>query len=218
MINLALKRKGIQPRMQYGQVLDVEGGRFVVRADDFEVSAERAASCLLLPRCGDEVLLVLDDHGTGFILAVLRQQTAEGQEAELAFDHSVKVTVKHGGLSLSAEQNLNIGSDREIVCAAPKMGLHADEGEATFDRLTYLGRSVTGHIKNLKTVAVNVEQIFSRLTQRLTNAFRYVREHEDVQTGSTRYLVEETLALHAKNANHVAEEIVSINGKQINLG
>ena len=218
MNNLALKKNEAQPRMQYGQVLQVEGERFVVRADDFEVAAERAASCLLLPRCGDEVLLVLDDDGTGFILAVLRQQAAAGREAELAFDRPVKVTVKHGGLSLSAERNLTLGSNREILCAAPRLGLHADHGEATFDRLTFFGRSVTGRIKKLKTIAVNVEQVFSRLTQRLTNAFRYVREHEDVQTGSTRYLVEGTLALHAKNASHVAEEIVSINGERINLG
>ena len=82
MINLALKRNDAQPRMQYGQILDVKGERFVVRTDDFDVSAERAASCLLLPRCGDEVLLVLHDGGPGFILAVLKQQTARcGEES-----------------------------------------------------------------------------------------------------------------------------------------
>jgi hypothetical protein len=66
-------------------------------------------------------------------------------------------------------------------------------------------------------VAGRAENIFHRLTERLTNTFRYVTEHEEVQTGSTRYLVEETLTMHSKNAMHMAEEMVSINAEQIHL-
>ena len=41
---------------------------------------------------------------------------------------------------------------------------------------------------------------------------------EEVQSGSTRYLVEDTLTMQAKNADHTAEEIVRINAEQVHLG
>jgi len=45
-----------------------------------------------------------------------------------------------------------------------------------------------------------------------------LKDHEEVQTGSTRYLVDTNLTMHSKNAMHVAEEIVTINAGQVHLG
>ena len=42
-----------------------------------------------------------------------------------------------------------------------------------------------------------------------------LRLHEWI--GMVRYLVEENLTMHSKNAMHVAEELVSINAEQIHL-
>jgi len=67
-------------------------------------------------------------------------------------------------------------------------------------------------------VADTVDTVYRRLTERLINAVRFVKEDEEVQTGSTRYLVEDTLTMHSKNAVHMAEEIVTINAEQVHLG
>ena len=67
-------------------------------------------------------------------------------------------------------------------------------------------------------VAETVENIFCRLTQRLENAFCYVKEHEEVQAGSSRRLVEDTMTVHSKNAIHMAEEVIKLNAGQVHLG
>jgi hypothetical protein len=63
-----------------------------------------------------------------------------------------------------------------------------------------------------------VDHIFDRLTQRLKNHTRYVEDQEEVQTGSSRYLVEDLLTVQTKNTLHQAEEIITLNGEQIHLG
>ena len=63
-----------------------------------------------------------------------------------------------------------------------------------------------------------MDQTVRRLTQRLQDSFRFVKDHDETQAGSTRYLVEDTLTMNAKNAVHMAEEIVTINAEQVHLG
>jgi uncharacterized protein YktB (UPF0637 family) len=86
------------------------------------------------------------------------------------------------------------------------------------ERVCLVAKVFQGQVKRIKMVANTVENTFRRLTQRLQDAFRFVQDHEEIQTGSTRYLVEDTLTINAKNAVHMAEEIVTINAEQVHLG
>ncbi|RLG68848.1 MAG: hypothetical protein DRO11_08520, partial [Methanobacteriota archaeon] len=80
------------------------------------------------------------------------------------------------------------------------------------------GKIFNLQVKHIKTVSATVENVCKRLTQRLKDSFRFVKDLEEVQTGSTRYLVEDTLNMHSKNTVLMSEEIVTINGEQIHLG
>lgn len=84
--------------------------------------------------------------------------------------------------------------------------------------MAYLGRKFTGRARSIHIAAQNVENTFRRLTQRLKDAFRFVEDQEEVQSGSSRHVVEDTLTMHAKNAVHMAEEVVTVNAKQVHLG
>ena len=72
--------------------------------------------------------------------------------------------------------------------------------------------------RTLALMAEAVECFATRLTQRLTNAVRLVAEHEEVQAGSLRYCVADDLTMHAKNARHIAEDVVKIDAGQVHLG
>ena len=209
MQHLAKKEEGLQPYLEYGMVKAEEEQLFTVQTSFGQITAERAFGCLVQPQTADTVLLSIDEDGNCFILSVLIREDKK-RRTELSFRGDVGLTVTDGDLTLSSEQ--------KMAFVSAKIAVHADKGEAVIERFSFVGKVFKSQVKRILVVANSVEHVFRRFTQRLQDSFRFVKDHEEVQTGNTRYLVEDTLTLHAKNANHMAEELVTINAEQIHLG
>ncbi len=205
---LKIRKNENQPYLEYGTVME-EGENPVVETDAGSYKASIAASCFMRPCKDDSVLVSLDGDGACYILAVLLRNSRGEIENDLYFKGNVNLHAEGGTLSLSASEGVSVASDR--------MSIAAREGEMAFGEFTVTGSSLSTEIGAIRTVAGKVEHIFQRLTERLIDAFRFVKDHEEVQTGSTRYVVETNLSMHSKNAMHTAEELVSINAEQINL-
>ena len=226
MQNLAQQNQPSQPVLEYGRVLVEEEGSFSVRTAFGSLRAEKALSCLVNPRPGDTVLLSVDEAGGCFILSVLKREVGRKVPTDLVFTGPVRLDVKEGGLSITADQDLALASmndlalasGNELALASEKVSLHANQGRAVVEELSFAGRFLRSQINHVKVVAETVENIFRRLTERLEEAFRYVKDHEEVQSGSARYLVEDTLTMHSKNAVHMSEEIIKLNAGQVHLG
>jgi len=218
MLGLAEKPDFNQPSLEYGRVTGREGDRFIVAGAFGEYRASTAVSCLVTPRVGDEVLTARHGVRDGYILSVLTRGGEAPAGTELTFDGPLCLRVENGPMSLLADEGIAIASPQEIAMTSEKMRIQAKRADVTVECLSVLGGFLHSRIKEMKIVSGRVEEIVQRLTQRLTDAFRFVKDHEEVQTGSTRYLVEENLTMHAKNTMHVAEEMVTINAEQINLG
>lgn len=216
MHNLAEKPSELETCLEYGQVLAVEGRHCLVRTSIGELTARIAASCLLQPVAGDEVLIVYSGAAQCFVLAVLERTVRTA--SELAFDGDVMVRANRGGIALQADQDLSLAAERQINCASDSVSVSASTGSIVVDKLAWTGRIWEGQIKRLKLVTQTVDQICHRLTQRLTSYFRFVKEEEEAQCGSQRVLVEETLTLQSKNSTLQSEENVIINAEQIHLG
>jgi hypothetical protein len=199
----------IQPYLEYGRVVE-DGDLLSVETSQGRYRALKAASCLVRPRAGDTVLAAFDEDGNCFILSVLIQHQALGRANEITLDGDAHLHVRRGGLTISADEEVSVVSD--------KLSITAKTGQATFGDCSILGTSLFMEFGSIKTVAGKVENIFRQLTEKLIDAFRFVKDHEEIQTGSTRYLVDSNLTMHSKNAMHVAEEIVTINAEQVHLG
>ncbi len=217
MLSLAKKQEAIAPSLEYGRVTGQAGDFFTVAGAFGEYRVERAVSCLIAPHIGDEVLTALSGKGSCFILSVLRRREGTDTTNEMLFSGPVRMHVRDGGFDLAATAGVSLSSGAELALAAPQLNVHAGQARATMTRCSFVTGLFHGTIKEMKVVAGKVENIFQRLTERLTNSCRYVAEHEEIQTGSTRYLVEENLTMHAQNAMHVAKELVTINAEQIHL-
>lgn len=217
MLSLAKKPEVIQPSLEYCRVTGKEGAGFIVTGAFGEYQAETSVSCLIAPHVGDEVLTVLNGEKACYILSVLKRREEKVTSNELLFSGPVQMHIQDGGFNLSSSGTVSFAAATELAMAAPKMTVHAGQAQATVERLSFLTSIFNGTMKEAKIVAGRVEHVFQRLTERLTNSCRFVTEHEEIQTGSTRYLVEENLTMHSKNAMHVAEELVSINAEQIHL-
>ena len=206
-----------QASVEYGRVLADENGEYLVETNFGRAAAVKAFSCLVRPVDGDRVLVSLASSGPGHILAVV-ERAEVGRQTDLELTGPVKFQVRSGDLTVNADQDLILGCGRELSLASSKMTCQAEEAEATFLSLSFIGRVFSGQLERLSVAAETVENVFSRLTQRLKNVCRFVKDHEEVQTGSTRILVEDAITIHSKNALHMAEEIVTINAGQIHLG
>jgi hypothetical protein len=206
--NAAKRLDTTPPGLEYARVLALTDGHCVLSTPRGELLARRATGCLLAPLPGDLVLASVDGAGTAFVLSVLdRENDAAG-----SIDYA-------GDLHLRAEGNLRLdaGGDASLS-ATDTVTLAGDRGEAAFRALSILAKTARVRLKTLSTMAQTVEQFAVRLTQRLTNAVRLVAEHEEVQAGSARYCVADDLTMHAKNARHIAEEVIKIDAGQVHLG
>ncbi len=218
MQNLAKEVEQFQPCLEYGQVVAEDTESFIVQGAYGSVQAVKAASCLIQPKAGDRVLITTDGGAESYILSILKRAESQAPRTRLVFDGQVDLVVQGGGFSVAADSDLTLASREKMALASGKISVHAGSGEAVIEKMSFVAKVFEGQIKRIKVVANTVENIFRRLTQRLQDAFRFVADHEEIQTGSTRYLVEDTLTMNAKNAVHMAEEIVTINAEQVHLG
>jgi hypothetical protein len=197
-----------EPSLTNGHVLALCGQRYAVSTKRGEVRAEPAAGCLLKPEPGDLVLLSLDGADI-FILSVLRRALGR-EDAEMDFP---------GALALRTRGDIRLLADGDLSAAASRsMTFYAETAEAHFGEATLVSRVARATAKTLAVMAEAMETVAASLTQRLKNSVRLVEEHEEVQAGSSRLLVENTLTVHAKNALHVAEDVVKIDAGQVHLG
>ena len=206
-----------QPWLEYGKVVGYKDESIIVSLSNGYIQAERAISCVVRPEKDDTVLISMDAEGRCFILSVL-VRAQESQKTDLIFSGDVTIRAEQGRMNLLADRDITIGSDENLSLASGQFSLHARKGRVAVDKISVLSRVFQANIKGVKVVFASMEQIIGRLTQKLRNSFRFIKEHHEVQAGSARYLVDDMLSMHSKNALHMAEEIVTINGEQVHLG
>ena len=194
--------------LEYVRVRAVLDAVCVLDTEHGPVRGLRAAGCLLAPRPGDLALASVDAAGETFVLTVLRREA--GTAGEIAYP---------GDLRLRAAGDLTLTADGDAALAAKgELNVAAASGDVAFGTVGFLAKTATVRLGALTLLADAVEQIVSRLTQRLGEAVRLVAGHDESQAGSARLLVEDTLTVQAKNAVHTAEEVVKIDAGQIHLG
>ncbi len=215
MLHALKKPEALSPCLEYAVVRENSGAACLVEGDFGEVRAAVALSCLIAPRAGDRVLLSLGPES--HVLAVLSRAEGGAPGAEIAFQGDVTLAVSNGRLALSAEQELSLGSAGTLSCAARTLKLAADKADAKLGLVNLVAERLVSQIKRVKTVARQMDTICRRWTQRLGECFRYVDEHDELQAGSQRVLVEELMTLQAKNTMLQAEEHVMVNAEQIHL-
>lgn len=206
--NTARRFETAPPVLEYARVTALAGNLCRLATPRGELAARRATGCLLAPREGDLVLAAVDGAGAAFVLSVLdRPEAAPG-----CLDYPGDLNVRAAGdLRLDAATDASLSASGTVTLA----GTH---GEAAFTSLSLLAKAARVQLKNLSVMARTVEQFAVRLTQRLTNSVKLVAEHEEVQATSARYCVADDLTMQAKNARHIAEDVIKIDAGQVHLG
>ena len=206
-----------QPALEYGTITSIEEqGSCMVAVSFGVIEARKAAGCLLQPTVEDLVLVSVDINGVGYILTVLERSNKTAL-SELVTPGDCVVHCQAGSLELRADHGLSISAHDQIELAGDDISIHANQAEACISKVSLVGRVLHTQVKRITTVAKSIEQSLKRLTQRMENSERFVEDHEEIQTGSTRYLVEETFTTHAANTLNVSEELHTMHAEQIHM-
>ncbi len=204
----------VSPTQEVATVVGIAGAILRLRTQRGEMEARRAASCLLEPALGDEVLVVRHERGA-HVLAVLERD--EAAPARLSTEGDLEIAAG-GQVSVSGREGVTLTTPGEAVIAADTARIRARSGEAVIDSLAYLGERLTAQVDRMKTVARTAESVTERFVQRAERAYRFITRTEVVRA--------EYIEMEAKAAFHVKSEatlvnsagLTKIDGAQIHLG
>ena len=218
MKSLAKKQKEASPILEYGIVAEADKGVLFVFTDGEIYEAQPAVSCLISPEKGDMVLLSFNAAGRCYILSVLERPGGDEAPKTLSLDGQVKLRIRRGGLNIAADEALSLTAKRGIALATAALTVDAGKGEARIEDFSFFGRCFQSRVEAVRHIADTLDTVIRRVVQRLTSSYRYIEEHEEVQSASTRMLVEGTLTMQTQNTMHTAEGHIKIDAEQIHLG
>lgn len=217
MLSVAPNIASPQLTLTYAEVESRDGHELCVRTASGRTLAAVAASCLLAPEAGDQVLLTADNFGRAYVLAVL-ERPAGRAENRLALTGPTRLEVTGGELTLAAQRGIALASPAHIGLVAAELNVHAARAEIGLTETHMAGKSLSAHFERIRTVAHSVDTFIAQWVQRLSSCFRYVRELDETQAATARQLVEGTLTVQTGNSVHTAEGHIKIDAEQIHLG
>jgi hypothetical protein len=188
----------------------------LVRAAGIEYRADRAASCLLRPTKGDEVLVALLPDRRAFVLAVLTR--ADGERTEIRVEGDLTLRSEQGRVDIASPAGVSVVTPEEITMVSGRLSLRAVATTLASEAVAVVGKTVTGEIDRVKLAAKSLDSVLDRFTQRVKRSIRMIEESDHVRAERIDYAAEKSVRLHAENTVITAKELVKVDGGQIHLG
>lgn len=198
-----------------GTVTAVEGDAFVVVAGSTTYRARRAVGCLVCPELGDLALVAVAREGA-WVLSVLERDA--GAATRVVLDGDLQLKLPTGRLSVASQEGVDVAAGAPVRMVAPSIEVHAPEGSASIQKLTFLGGFVSVEAEKVRVVAGAIEQAVDRFTQRAQRVYRFVEEFEQLRAGRLDYVAKKLMNLHGGSATLTAEELVKVDAEQIHVG
>ena len=174
-------------------------GAMLVRTPRGIVRAERAAGCLLKPRCGDTVLTAFLPDGEAWVTCVLTRAEAE-TEAELALPERTALCA------------------RELSIEAEKAGVAARHISMESTILSLGGGLLLQGFAAVQTAARRVGERIARKEGRYGELSERTEGLDERSAGRMRVKSETSYRLRAENADVRAEAMLDLDAERIKVG
>jgi uncharacterized protein DUF3540 len=199
-----------------GQLVETVDNGFTVCTESGPFVARRAASCLLEPGPGDQVLVSGRDADSVYIIAVLER--AGSAPARLVVDGDASLTASGGSLALCADTELCLRTPAKLALHAGEVVVQAQQGTLLIGQLKTFARELSASIGTMKLIGNVLETFVDKLRQFANNSLRAVEGVDQLRSGSIDYQCERTLSLHGREILAAADGLVKVDGSQIHLG
>ncbi|HKL53111.1 MAG TPA: DUF3540 domain-containing protein, partial [Wenzhouxiangellaceae bacterium] len=197
------------------KVVGRTGDLWEVQANGRCFAAAVARSCLLEPMIGDRALLLVNG-AESWVLSVLERP--DESASRLTFPGDVGIELDHGGLSVRTRQSLNLSSAESVRIDAPVYALCATAAEHFVQGATWVGRKLVSTFESIRTVSRNMETVSNTRRDHSRHSIRSVDEVDRVTSGQIDYRSRENFTIRGKNVVAKSQELVKVDGKQIQLG
>jgi hypothetical protein len=208
------------PELQVCEVLngphDEDGGQVwrVSPADaSAELTARRADGCLLEPAPGDVVLVMRHSGAVHYMLNILEKKESA---RVLRFPGDLELDVSQGRCALHA-QSLDLTGRETISMCGGEVTLAGKEGRMRFGRLDVLAKVLEARMQSVQALGETIRLAAAHFTSRLGRVLR-LTGFELHRAETIRTEVEERFTVQAGQADILAKDEVTVDGKKIHLG
>lgn len=206
----------VRAQTEVGRVAESSVAGLAVSLGRETVRAQRAATCLLVPRVGDEVLVAALNDGRAYVLAIL--QTADPSSSELELEGDVSIKAGSGRLCMAASEELEMVSPKSVSVTTSRFSLRSVRATLFVDGLEYLGNRFVSDVHKVKTKVGTLDSVADRISQHVKQSYRTIQDSEYVRAGKLDISAKTNLRMHAKNALITALSLVKVDGEQIHMG
>ncbi|QKJ85814.1 DUF3540 domain-containing protein [Paramixta manurensis] len=174
-------------------------GSLTVECEGRGWHCRRAASCLIAPEVGDNVLIA-NSGDRLWLLAVLERAAA------------------HSAAELSVDGDLRIQSAGELSLSGHTLRVTAEQGDCHVGEMKYSGESLSAWVSLTRIVGKRAESVWHTVTQISQHLLRKTTQTEQVRAGQLDMKAEDYARLHAQNTLITSEAITKVDSEQIHMG
>lgn len=217
------------PWMAMGVVRNVRDTVFEVVGDRGLLRARRAVDCLLEPRPGDRVLLLLDSRSC-YILHILDRTDSDAEATVLLPSRTTVRTAAsspapsdHNGFEQTGSAlhlvsgNVQL-SGNQLDLQAKVLTARAETLSFTATAMRFAGRSLTRSFATAHSLFTHLFEKAQRAIGHYGTSIQQVQELDETTAGRQRITVRESLRIRSGSASLRAEESVDVDGKNIKIG
>ncbi len=200
-----------------GEVLRREpDGAYAVACDGRTWIARRAASCLLAPEPGDEVLISGPDPARVYLIAVTVQ--ADPGRATLEAQGELVLRSREANVLLQGAGEVALQGGTGVRIDTPQYAVHAEDERHTCKRVRMVAESLHATVGETRLIGRTYDAALDRLTVMARLSMRSVAEVEQVRAGTIDYQAGQSARLHAAYTLVTGSELVKVDARQIHVG
>ncbi|WP_050814963.1 DUF3540 domain-containing protein [Achromobacter arsenitoxydans] len=213
----SLSRMSYDPVHLLGEVLRREpDGGYAVACDGRTWSARPAASCLLVPQPGDEVLISGPDPSRVYLIAV----TVQADPGRATLETRGELVLRSHGASvlLQGADEVRLQGGGAVRVEAPEYTVEAQDERHVCKRVHVVAESLHATVGETRLTGRTYEAALDRLTVMARLSMRSVAEVEQVRAGTIDYQAGQSARLHASYTLVTGSDLVKVDAKQIHVG
>ncbi|MCY0858681.1 DUF3540 domain-containing protein [Cupriavidus sp. D39] len=197
-----------------GKIIAGVDGGLAVTGTFGRATARLAASCLVAPEPGDDVLCVVGITQC-YVLAVLVRR---GQSPmRLVLEGGALFQARGGSLTLEGDKEIRLETAGNLQMKADQVLCKAAIGHFLFGSAELTGHTLRLATHLLATTADTIWQTAGELMQKVRSYTRHTENVEVVHAGELHQMVDATATLRAEQVVILADGLVRVDGDRIHI-
>lgn len=198
-----------------GAVSKVNNDSYHVTTAMGAIHAIKAASCLLTPQKGDEVIIAELEFSSAVIIAIVKQANDKQQSYQLSPE--VHLTTHEGKLAVVSKQFNCIASEAANIYSQ-NLTINAETATASYSNYNFNSQFCTQTIGQHESTIASMTQTVDSYNFTAKHAFEKISELHHQVLGQLHMLIDKNYRVDCESADFFAENDIKMDADQIHMG